>query len=250
MAYAVPVGTLQRLRGSKDAAKLAQLKTELAAALADNDEFFEDLEDEEAEGEATGCLGAILRLVVGKKKFEAQQERARISGPVPKSAELLEAYINGAPIDLRCGSKTGYVLKMICEKEGKILMNAGLESIRRGQEWMATLDKDLGAKGIQLGLEKNCFDQGERLGVPEPDDFPGLGFFPNAVWMANNPKLQAIDTSSVKLPSYLTDDDDDEDDVDFENQPPMDYNLLAIKSLQSWGSAAVDGNCDIVTFYH
>lgn len=250
--YAVPAGYLQKIRGSKDQTLLSELTSKLSKDLKDNDEFFEDMEDEEPEGEMTGCLAGILKLIVGKEKFAQQQEKAKASGPFPTSAELLASFINGDQIDLRCGSKMGYVLKMVCEVKGKFLLNAGLESIRRGNEVAAGLEETFKQKGIQIKLAANMFDQEGQLGIPSPDDFPGVGFLPLSMWEAVDHKLQAIDTSGAVLPSYMTsdDDDDEEDDEDYLNRPPTDYGLLMIKSIQEWSRHSVENKCDIVTFYH
>lgn len=249
MTYAVPAGSIQKLAGSKDGAKLSLYKSKLAEGLQENDEFFEDMEDEEAEGEMKGCLAGILRLFVGKKKFEQEQAKARTSGPVPSSEQLLEAFINGDPIDLRCGSKMGYVLKMICELEGKSLEDAGLAGIRRGENWMKELDVAFAKHGVNLALGKLTFNQEEAFGVPSPDDFPGIGYLPLSLWEQNSSALASIDTSGVKIPSYLREDDEEEDE-DEEDATPTDYTMLCIKTIQSWGAEAVAGRCDVVTFYH
>lgn len=249
MAYAVPAGSLQQLRGSKDASRSSFYKAKLAEGLQENDEFFEDMEDEEPEGEMKGCFAGILRLFLGKKKFEQEQERARMSGPVPSSEQLLEAFINGDPIDLRCGSKMGYVLKLICEHDGKFLDNSGLAGIRRGENWMKELDQAMAKHNVSLGLGKNSFNQEEALGVPSPEDFPGIGYFPLSLWEQNATALAAIDTSGVKVPSYLREEDDEEEE-DTEEFVPTDYTMLSIKAIQSWGSAATAEKADVVTFYH
>lgn len=253
-AYTVPAGSIQKLRGSKDSAILAELLDKLDSELQENDEFFEDMESEEAGEPMKGCLGFVLRMVIGKERFEKQQAKEVASGPVPSSADLLRSFVNGEPIDIRCDSKMGYVLKMICEHTGEFQINAGLAGIRRGEQWADEVNKFLVAQGVNLDLAKNLTKQNQQLGVDDPDDFPAIGYLSLSLLQANDSKLQAIDTSSVVMPSYYSgedsDDEEHESDDDDVSTGPTDYLLLTVKSLQSWSLNAIQNQCDVVTFYH
>ncbi len=191
MPFTVQLALVERAFGSQDAALVSAIADEFA------DLFEQDRFDADDEDELTLEL-ALHEIVEGKP--------------------LREGY----------GSKYGYVLKMLCWHLGKHLPNAHFSSM--DSDWADEVDRGLSRAGVPpetLALSWHLIYRGSPVAIPEPDDFPAIGYL-RAVEVT--PALRALESANLAA-----------------LEPEV---REAVRELIGWLEECSRSACDLVCFYH
>jgi hypothetical protein len=185
--YAVPVDRLRAIPGSGDKRLLDA--TEQSTDFLEIDEIAEDNEDEE--------------------------------GHPPTCAEAFKQIINGEPYDTRFSYVYGYAYEALCMAIGEATERSWT-SIARSYDWFPRIDKALAALGIALKMNDLLY-RGALIDIPEPDDFPGLGWWTEAEIARAAEVLQTLDLQRLDAGIRKTIGD-----------------MEAIEDIRSWINVAVN----------
>ncbi len=191
MPYSVSLAEVERVFGCGDPALLARLMVEFKDDL-DNDECDEDDEEE------------------------------------PTLAEALREIIEGEPMRPSYGHKYGYLLEMLCRQYGESLANSEFSSMH--SDWIDKVDQGLAHAGIPeetLSLSRHLLYRGSPVAIPEPGDFPFIGYL-----KSNEipPALQALETADLTV-------------LEREVKESIDQ-------LRSWLESSQKSQRDLVCFYY
>ncbi len=236
--YSAPAGEVSRLLGSKDQAAFDRILASKANDLKGNDEFFEDMEDEEDDGddvELSGCLGFIVK-ILGKKTETPAYDGPKSSGPYPTSEQLLHALIFGEPLDSRCGAKLAYVFEMIIETVGEREDVGSFEQMRSSSGWTGDFDKMLKQSGVPrdvFSVEGKLMERLAPISVPHPDDFPCYGYL-----LAEEARAAQPAFAGSKLDDLAA------------AHPYGEDAASAANAVKGWINKAADQDRDLFGFYY
>jgi hypothetical protein len=116
--------------------------------------------------------------------------------PIPPAADVLRHLILGEAGDPAAGFKYGYALEWLCEHFGEPLNNSEWSAMR-GQ-WFDTVGEALVAAGVPATFSVlNLAFRGSPVPIPEPDDFPGIGYFTPEEVPAAAAALDAADLGTM-----------------------------------------------------
>jgi hypothetical protein len=169
--YAVAVDRLRAVPGSRDKTLLDAVR-QSTGFLEMVDEIAEDHEDEE------------------------EQQRP------PACAEALEQIVNGQPYDARFGYVYGYAYEALCMAIGTETERSWT-SIARSYDWFARIDKALAALGISLKVN-DLLCRGALIEIPEPDDFPSLGWWTDVEIACAAAVLAKLDLQELDAGTWKT----------------------------------------------
>jgi hypothetical protein len=189
MPFSVKIEQLQKAVGSKDAALAARLKARL-----------EDLVEE----------------------FDSGDEEE------PTINDAIDDLINGAELRKGYGHLYGYVVEGMCWEMGKMLDNDELGGMNA--DWSEELNQAMQDGGVSeeiLSLTGHLMYRRSPVEIPEPDDFPFIGYLTKAEIPA---ALAAMKQANFEEAS---------DDV-----------RRAMVELQEWLEACGKESSDLVCFYH
>jgi hypothetical protein len=157
--YAVPVDRLRAVPGSRDK-RLLDAARKSTGFFEMVDKMAEDHEDEE-EGSPPACAAAV------------------------------EQIVNGNPCDARFGYVYGYAYEALCMALGAETERSWT-SIARSYDWFPRIDKALAALGVTLKVSDLLF-RGALIDIPQPDDYPNLGWWTDAEIAGTAKVLQGLD---------------------------------------------------------
>jgi hypothetical protein len=185
--YTVQLDQLKRAIGSRDAA-LAD------AVIEAHRELLEGVDQIGAEAEADG------------------------SDPVSfTAADAVRHLIDNQVVAGAPGYVYGYALQAICSHLGEEIDS--IVPISRVSEWADDVDAALAPSQLGVTLVDLIYG-GSPVKIPEPDDWPGIGFWPPEKVAAAWAVARDIDPATIELPAREDrdgeDDFDDEDDIDDE----------------------------------
>jgi hypothetical protein len=177
--YSVPVDKLRSIPGSRD--------TQLLAAVQENTGFFEIVD-------------------------EIAENRDEDEEPPPKCAEVVQQIINGEPYNRNFGYVYGYAYEALCMAIGTETKQSWT-SISRSYEWFPKIDKALASLGTSLKIN-DLLCRGSLLEIPQPDDFPSLGWWTaaeiaRAARVFKELDLKQLDAGVAKAISGLADEIED-----------------------------------------
>lgn len=93
----------------------------------------------------------------------------------PTCAVAAAQIINGTPPNRGCGYVYGYAYEALCMAVGSE-MDRTWPSISRSYEWFPEIDKALELLRVPLSVN-DLLCRGALIDIPEPDDFPSLGWW-------------------------------------------------------------------------
>ncbi len=236
--YSTPAGEISRLLGSKDQEAFDRIMASKAKDLKGNDEFFEDMEDEDDEGEEvelSGCLGFLAK-ILGKKTETPAYEGPKSSGPYPTSEQLLHSLIFGETLDSRCGAKIGYVFEMLVGSIGESEDVGSFESMRSSSGWTGDFDKLLKQAGVPrdiFSIEGKLMERLAPISVPHPEDFPAYGYL-----LANEAVTANTALDATKLDQLAA------------AHAYGEVAVSAANAVKGWLSKATAQNRDLFGFYY
>lgn len=191
MPFSVKLARVERAFGSRDAALAAEVTGAFEAI------FEQDDCEEDDEGE-------------------------------PTLEEALHEVVEGRPLREGYGHKYGHVLKLLCWHFGEHLPNAHFSAMHH--DWADQVDGELIGAGVPeeaFGLKRHLMYRGAPVAIPEPDDFPFIGYLKAA---EVGPALRALRAA------------------DFAELSPEVRD--AVEELRGWLEACSRGAFDLVSFYH
>ena len=191
MPFAVRLLRVERAFGSRDAALVAEITERFEGRFEDDDRDADD-EDE------------------------------------PTLEMALHEIIEGRPLRDGYGHKYAYVLEMLCWHYGRFLPNAHFSAMH--YDWADQVDGELIRAGVPegtIGLKRHLMHRGAPVAIPEPDDFPFIGFLKAA---EVGPALRAVQSADLAAPDPEVRD--------------------AVAELRSWLEACGTTARDLVCFYH
>ena len=136
--------------------------------------------------------------------------------------------ITGVEPNPEYGHLYAYGLELICWHFGEHLSNEHWSAMQG--EWADTVEAALQSLGLDqtiLGIHNHIFYRGAPLPLPEPDDFPFIGFVLNR---EIQPALNAL--NSLRLDAL--------------NREVMD----AVSEIQGWLQTCQSSDLDLITFYY
>jgi hypothetical protein len=126
------------------------------------------------------------------------------------------------------GHKYGYVLEMLCLHFGEYLPNGNFTGMR--SSWADTVDLGLARAGVpeeQLRLAHHLMGRGSPIPIPEPADFPFIGYLRGA---EVGPALAAVGAANLDT---------------------LDPNVRdAINEVRGWLEVCSRSGSDLVCFYY
>lgn len=201
--YESEANELKAVLQNCDEAEIASSLESFLQRMFEGDDDDDELDDEPIRELSTG--GALADLILGRERDPAY------------------------------GFKYGYALKMLCEHLGTQPFHDSWCSIRLAA--FDATDKNLADLGIAAGdfSTKEFFtSRGAPVPLPEPDDFPFMGYLTNAEIAALRAKL---DKSRIENLS-----DNEEEDFD-------EWDKAALQELINWLDLAEKEQSDLATFY-
>ena len=136
--------------------------------------------------------------------------------------------MNGTELNPDYGHLYAYGLELLCWHFGQHLSNRYWSAM--DSEWAVQVDDALKSHGMDesiFGIHNHIFYRGAPIAIPEPDDFPSIGFLLN----------QEMHPAFAGLKALLL------ETVDTET-------LQSISEVQQWIETCIAKNCDLVTFYY
>jgi len=106
---------------------------------------------------------------------EIAEDRDEDEEPPPDCAEAVKQIINGEPCNRNFGYVYGYAYEALCMAIGRETKQSWT-SISRSYEWFPKIEKALASLGIPLKIN-DLLCRGTLLEIPQPDDFPSLGWW-------------------------------------------------------------------------
>jgi hypothetical protein len=140
--YSVPVDRLRAAAGSRDGKLLG------------------------AAGKLKGFFETIDRIA---ENYEDEEEKP------PRCEEAYRQIIDGGPYADRYGYVYGYAYEAICTAIG-VETERSWAPIAGSHEWFKSIDEALAALRLKLTVTHLLY-RGPLIDIPEPDDFPGLGWW-------------------------------------------------------------------------
>jgi hypothetical protein len=187
--FSVRIEELQKAVGSRDAALAARLKQSLANLV---DEF--DSGDEEE----------------------------------PTLNDAIDDLISGAEFRKGYGHLYGYVIEGMCEEMGTMLDNSELGGMNA--DWAEEVDQGMQDAGVSkdtLSLTGHLMYRKSPVPIPEPDDFPFIGYLTKGVIPAAAAAMEAADLNSLG-----------------------EEQKNALFEIRGWLEACQKAGTDLVCFYH
>ena len=188
--YSVPVDRLRAAPGSKDKKLLAAAR-KLKGFFETIDEIAEDLEEEEEE-------------------------------KPPKCAAAYRQIVNGEPYADSFGYVYGYAYEALCMALGAETERSWTQ-IARSHDWFKEIDAALAALRINLKITGLLY-RGALINIPEPADYPALGW-----WTADEVAAAAIAFEALDL-----------NRLDGEIKKQVERVSDAIEDIRSWIAVASD----------
>jgi hypothetical protein len=146
----------------------------------------------------------------------------------PTLEQALHEVINGTPLREKYGHKYGYVMEMLCVHFGEELPNQCFWGMR--SSWIEKVDNGLTTAGVpeeQLRLNRHLTCRGSPIPIPEPDDFPSIGYL---LATEIGPALGALEAANL-------------DTLD----PKV---REAISEIKLWMEVCARSSCDLMCFYY
>jgi hypothetical protein len=146
----------------------------------------------------------------------------------PTLKQALHEIIDGTPLRKNYGHKYAYILEMLCQHYGQFLPNQNFTAM--DSDWAETVDLGLTTAGVpeeQLRLNNHLMCRGSPIRIPEPDDFPSIGYLREA---EISPALGALETANFSR-----------FDLDVQE---------AVKEVRGWLEVCSRAGCDLVCFYY
>lgn len=161
-AFAVDFGELKAALGSKDGHLLAQVLANFATDI-------ERMDADDVENELPPTAEVLRRMIFGEAYHE-------------------ERWV---------GFKYGYALEYLCWHLGEFLDNSQWSSMHG--DWFETVDAALAQAGVSPAVFSTAklVYRGAPVPIPEPDDFPGIGYLTREEIPAVAAALDAADWSRV-----------------------------------------------------
>lgn len=122
------------------------------------------------------------------------------------------------------GDFYGSALELLCWHTGEFLSNRHWSYMHFN--WFETVDDALRAAGVPFSLTSHLFFRGSPISIPEPGDFPGIGYILNG----------EIATTMKTLGKPLF-------DADMQVR-------TSVMEVRLWLATCRERRCDLVTFYH
>ncbi len=186
--YSVSVDRLRAAPGSRDQALLAAVPR-LNGFFETIDEIAEDLDDDE-------------------------EERP------PRCAVAYRQIVNGEPCAADFGYVYGYAYEGLCMALGAETERSWTQ-IARSRDWFKEIDAALAALRIELKIT-DLLGRGPLIPIPEPDDFPALGW-----WTADEVAAAAVAFKAIDL-----------NRLDAETEKTVKRVSDAIEDIRSWIAVA------------
>jgi hypothetical protein len=197
---AVNLTQVAKVMGSRDARLIDALVEEFGDDFDQIDDMAADYDDEESAEEPLTVHAALTQMVMGEK------------------------------CDKALGFVYGYTLEFICRHFGEYLPNDEWSSMPRGTQWAETVDQALQAAGVPkqaLRVGHHLMGRGAPVAIPEPDDFPGIGYLRLDEIRAAQKALTEANVAAIEDAEVRA----------------------AIQQLQAWMQACADSQRDLICFY-
>lgn len=163
MPYLVPAAELLAACGSGDRRLADEIAEQQPGRLAELDERFRDRdEDDDRDLERRETLGAIVEILEGN----------------PRVSHLGHVY--------------GYAFECICDQLGRMLPNS---YVGGRSSWIERVDGNLARLGLGVRLERLIY-RGPPIRLPEPDDYPFIGYWTGAEVTEAAGAIEGLDLST------------------------------------------------------
>jgi hypothetical protein len=254
--YAVDLGRITAVLGSKDQALLDLLTEKFRDEFDSIDSLGEGCEeDDEEDGDdrrgpvrsVREALPMIADFLVSMLRDEPEEEpkqkekdsAGKARPPCASAAEALRHLILGEAPDRRVGFKYGYVLECLCRHFGETLPHDAWCDLRHGSLWFEDLDKTLRDAGVpakMLSVSRHLAERGPPIAIPKYRDFPSIGYLTQA----------EIRKALAALSKARIDDLGEEEDDEQDEEPWLPEGL---DDVREWLRACADSQRDLVCFY-
>jgi hypothetical protein len=199
-ANAVELDKVSDAVGSKDMRLIDALVEEFGDEFGQFDEMAADRCDEDDGQEALTMQGALTQMVMGEQYHEG------------------------------LGFMYAYALEFLCRHFGRGLPNGEWSAMPSGSQWAETVDRGLHAADVPEGVLRvsyHLMNRGAPIPIPEPDDFPGIGYLKLKEIRIARQALGEARLASIKDKEVLT----------------------SVQELQGWLQACADSGRDLACFY-
>ena len=193
--YAIDIDALRAKVLAHDGAYFERLATDRADDLEGYDEEIEEYWDEEETSGGGGLVGALKGLFGKKQPAPGPTEAPEM----PSGEDCLRSILMGGPKYGSIAHVYAYMFEWICSDLGEDVDAGSFSGMRSGSGWMGSVDKALQKQGIAsdvFSLEYLLTNRGAPIDLPQPDDFPAMGYITHAELSAALPLLKAIDPAS------------------------------------------------------
>jgi hypothetical protein len=147
--------------------------------------------------QAFGCRDDLLNRLISEQ-FDYRFDRDRTDPDDEDEPTLKQAFneiLDGTPLRRNYGHKYAYILEMLCLHFGAQLPNQNFTAM--DSSWADTVDLGLTTAGVpeeQLRMINHVMYRGSPIRIPEPDDFPSIGYLRGA---EIGPALGALETANL-----------------------------------------------------
>jgi hypothetical protein len=179
--------------------------------------------------------GALLEALTdefrnGLGRIDAHDDPDDEEGPPLSAATVLRQIVMGEDYDRSwwLGFKYGYVFELLCLRFGEELSNSEWSAMRG--RWVDVVDEALEKAGVDKGrfrVGHHIMCRGAPIDLPEPDDFPFIGYLLKHEIPQAYEALSAADLSTVDDPQ-----------------------VKAIAQVRDWLSHCAKTRTDLVCFYY
>ena len=164
-----------------------------------------------------------------KREFAHRFEQDEVDDEDEPSLEkALRDLLSGGELNPAFGHKYAYALELLCDHFGEFLDNSAWTAMR--SEWADQVHEAIKQAGIDeqtLSVNDHLMYRGSPIAIPEPSDFPFIGYLrKDEIGNA----AQAIDSA-------------DRSDMDEEVQE-------SVSQIHGWLKRCEELKCDLVCFYY
>jgi hypothetical protein len=190
---------------------------------------------EKADGMLKDMLTRLFQEAIENDDEDEEEEDEEPFRELTTGEALVHMILGGKP-DPSQGYKYGYALSILCEHLGKTLDNEFWSSNRfRSLEAIDDVLKRAGVPVKTFRVVKCLIERGAPVKIPEPDDFPSIGYLTRQ----EIPRiLTALDAPKIETA------------IEREDEYEREWFHGAIDELRSWLRAASKAKRDLICFYY